>query len=46
MNKKFYMDPSFEIEMFKTQSVLTTTSENPDTGVDPWDVQTLDDQEF
>lgn len=36
MKKKSYIAPSFEVEYFKEESVLTNMSENPDTGVDPW----------
>lgn len=35
MKKKNYITPSFEVEKFKDASVLTATSENPDTGFDP-----------
>lgn len=34
MEKKKYITPSLEVEIFKEASVLTSISENPDTGVD------------
>lgn len=36
MEKEKYITPSLEVEKFKDASVLTSTSENPDTGVDPF----------
>ncbi|MFR6066431.1 MAG: hypothetical protein ACLUH5_10395 [Eubacterium sp.] len=36
MEKKKYITPSLEVEIFKEASVLTSISENPDTGVDPF----------
>lgn len=34
MKKKSYIAPSFEVEYFKVESILTSTSENPGTDFD------------
>lgn len=36
MEKKKYITPSLEVEIFKEASVLTSDSENPDQVVDPF----------
>ncbi len=36
MEKKSYIAPSFEVDYFKTQSAVLTTSENDDTVIDPF----------
>lgn len=36
MKKKYYMAPSCEIDYFKTESAVLTTSENDNTVIDPF----------